>query len=204
MTGQVHFDSHVTTNLAVAVALVNGLATGSAFGQTVAPATGSKRLRERAQRALPTAGTRRTNLTPDDAAGLHRLAGRLREVFAALDAGREDAAAQVLNALLADSGARPHLHRHPPAPWHLHFHRPDAGPAEGWAAGCATALAQVLGSEEAGRLGTCAAPGCERVFVDVSRNGSRRFCGTACQNRVKAAAHRARAGAGRRARTAGG
>jgi hypothetical protein len=30
------------------------------------------------------------------------------------------------------------------------------------------------------------------VFVDVSRNGTKRFCSTACQNRVKAAAFRAR------------
>ncbi|PZS39469.1 MAG: hypothetical protein DLM62_08155 [Pseudonocardiales bacterium] len=52
----------------------------------------------------------------------------------------------------------------------------------------------VLGSGHAARLGTCAAPACERAFVDVSRNGSRRFCNTSCQNRVKAAAHRARGG----------
>ncbi|GAB3474003.1 CGNR zinc finger domain-containing protein [Nocardiopsis coralliicola] len=38
---------------------------------------------------------------------------------------------------------------------------------------------------------------CDRVFADTSRNGTRRFCSTACQNRAKAAAFRARkAGAG--------
>ena len=31
-----------------------------------------------------------------------------------------------------------------------------------------------------------------RVYVDVSRNGRRRFCSTSCQNRVKTAAFRAR------------
>jgi predicted RNA-binding Zn ribbon-like protein len=30
------------------------------------------------------------------------------------------------------------------------------------------------------------------VYVDVSRNGTRRFCSTTCQNRVKAAAFRKR------------
>jgi predicted RNA-binding Zn ribbon-like protein len=30
------------------------------------------------------------------------------------------------------------------------------------------------------------------VFLDTSRNGSRRFCSTPCQHRVKAAAYRAR------------
>ncbi|WP_456236959.1 CGNR zinc finger domain-containing protein [Actinomadura physcomitrii] len=33
----------------------------------------------------------------------------------------------------------------------------------------------------------------DRVYVDTSRNGKRRFCSTACQNRVKTAAFRARA-----------
>jgi predicted RNA-binding Zn ribbon-like protein len=33
----------------------------------------------------------------------------------------------------------------------------------------------------------------DRVFVDISRNGTRRFCSTACQNPIKAAAHHARA-----------
>ncbi|HWD80506.1 MAG TPA: CGNR zinc finger domain-containing protein [Kribbella sp.] len=44
----------------------------------------------------------------------------------------------------------------------------------------------------AGRLGVCAAPHCDRVFVDTSKNGQRRFHSPQCQSRVKAAAHRAR------------
>ena len=50
-----------------------------------------------------------------------------------------------------------------------------------------------IGSAQADRLGVCQAPVCDRVYVDASKNGTRRFCSTACQNRVKAAAHRARA-----------
>jgi predicted RNA-binding Zn ribbon-like protein len=50
----------------------------------------------------------------------------------------------------------------------------------------------VLGSEFNDRLGVCTAPHCDRVYVDVSRNGTRRFCSTACQGRVKTAAFRAR------------
>jgi predicted RNA-binding Zn ribbon-like protein len=42
------------------------------------------------------------------------------------------------------------------------------------------------------RLGTCAAEGCDQVFVDVSRNRSKRFCDTACAARTKQAAYRAR------------
>jgi len=46
----------------------------------------------------------------------------------------------------------------------------------------------VLGGGLRDRLGVCTAPHCDRVYVDTSRNGSRRFCSTACQNRGKAAA----------------
>ncbi len=50
----------------------------------------------------------------------------------------------------------------------------------------------MLGGELYDRLGVCTAPHCDRVYVDTTRNGSRRFCSTACQNRVKAAAFRER------------
>ena len=48
----------------------------------------------------------------------------------------------------------------------------------------------------AGRLGVCAAERCDRVYVDLSRNGAKRFCSTACQNRAKAAAFRVRSRGG--------
>jgi predicted RNA-binding Zn ribbon-like protein len=67
-----------------------------------------------------------------------------------------------------------------------------------WTATCAEALARLIGAGNADRLGSCEREGCDRVFVDVSKNGSRRFCSTACQNRVKVAAfrRRSRPGAG--------
>ncbi|MPZ62329.1 MAG: hypothetical protein GEU93_13755 [Propionibacteriales bacterium] len=57
---------------------------------------------------------------------------------------------------------------------------------------CAEGIARFIGAGNAGRLGTCKATNCDRVYVDLSKNGSRRFCSTACQNRVKAAAFRER------------
>jgi hypothetical protein len=55
------------------------------------------------------------------------------------------------------------------------------------------ALAEVLRDEGAARLRGCAAPGCDGVFVDLSRNRSRRYCDTGnCGNRVHVAAYRAR------------
>jgi len=53
-------------------------------------------------------------------------------------------------------------------------------------------LAHLIGIDEAQRIGRCAAPDCGRAYVGQSKNASRRFCSTTCQNRVKAAAFRRR------------
>jgi predicted RNA-binding Zn ribbon-like protein len=115
----------------------------------------------------------------------------MREVFEAAHDGDKSAAATEVNALLLDTHARPRLDLTEQG-WNLHFHGADDSLANGWAAGCASGLALALGSDLAGRLGVCAAPLCDRVFVDASRNGKRRFCSPRCLSRVKAAAHRAR------------
>ncbi len=48
--------------------------------------------------------------------------------------------------------------------------------------------------DELSRVRRCAGPRCTRVFLDTSRNGTRRWCDmTTCGNRAKAARHRARA-----------
>jgi predicted RNA-binding Zn ribbon-like protein len=120
----------------------------------------------------------------------------MRIIFEAANAGDLDAAAAEINALLLDTNARPQLDRGKDRPWSLHFHGPDEQLANGWAAGCAAGLALAVGSDLAGRLGVCAAPHCDRVFVDVSKNGQRRFHSPQCQSRVKAATHRARQAAG--------
>jgi predicted RNA-binding Zn ribbon-like protein len=54
--------------------------------------------------------------------------------------------------------------------------------------------ADSLALDELERVHRCADPRCPRVFLDTSRNGTRRWCdmGT-CGNRAKAARHRARA-----------
>lgn len=188
--GQVDFGSDVERRVEVAAALVNALATEQVSGR---PADPGGNVRQRADDVLRRVGGRTgPPLSSTEAAQLRELAGRLRDVFVALDERRDDDAADILNALLADSQARPELQRGPQRAWTLHFHPADTGVVTGWTAGCAFGLAYVLGADQAHRLGVCAAPACERVFLDLSRNGSRRFCSTGCQNRVKAAAYRAR------------
>lgn len=190
MTGQVRFDSHVETLLAAAVGLVNGLTPGH-DGTSPYDAPHGSAVAAAARSALVSQG-RRSRVTGAQAKELAGWAARVRAVFAAGDDGRTDEAARLVNALLDDTSARPRLDRFEDG-WSLHFHGPDDGVVLGWMAGIASALALVVGSAWAGRLGVCDAAPCDRVFLDETKNGTRRYCSPRCQSRVKAAAHRARA-----------
>jgi predicted RNA-binding Zn ribbon-like protein len=185
MTGQGHDGSD---GGAVAAALVNALAVQQAHGRPVElvdPAGAVGRILA----ADPTWPA----LRRQDLPGLVDLAVQLRAVFAAAAAGDLDRAAGGLNALLAAHPAHPHLAKEGSG-WRLHHHPVDAGLVAMATAICAEFLARLVGAGAADRLGTCASDRCDRVFVDGSRNGSRRFCSTTCQNRVKAAAFRSRRG----------
>ncbi len=188
MTGQVSFDSHTRNVLAASVEYVNRLTPGWSGGVAFdGPADEAQAVAD----SLVAIGYPQPFVKVEDARRLAVLAGRMRIVFEAAQTGDLDRAADEINALLLDTNARPQLDRREKG-WSLHFHGPDDGLVNGWAAGCAAGLALAVGSDLAGRLGVCAAPQCDRVFVDVSRNGQRRFCSPQCQSRVKAAAHRAR------------
>ncbi|WP_231950485.1 CGNR zinc finger domain-containing protein [Allokutzneria albata] len=114
------------------------------------------------------------------------LARSLRQVFADLAARDDDSAATHLNALLAAHSAHPHLAKEE-GRWRLHHHPAEVGLAPMWAAICAEALARLLAADHATRVSTCADVRCARVYVDTSRNATRRFCSTTCQNRMKTA-----------------
>ena len=123
---------------------------------------------------------------------VHRLRGRLGRIWAGADdeAGTVDA----VNALLADTHASPWLTRHPEMPeWHLHLASTDDPLASRMGAEMAMALADLIRAGELRRLKTCAAPDCEAVLIDLSRNRSRMFCDTGnCGNRQHVAAYRER------------
>jgi predicted RNA-binding Zn ribbon-like protein len=184
------FDGHVVRLLDATVALVNDLTDGTRQGRPYTAPQGA-RLPRAVHDALPPSPDR-TGVPPEHAAYLARAAHRMRAVFEAVDAGDLDRAARLANDLLRGTGARPQLDRAPGEPWQLHFHGSDDSLSVGWSAGCATALALAIGSDLAGRLGVCAAPECDRVYVDGSRNAARHFCSPPCRSRVKAAAYRAR------------
>jgi predicted RNA-binding Zn ribbon-like protein len=186
----VNFTSHTSAVVTVAVRLVNALTPGAAHGRPYLPPEGNA-LPAAVAAALRAGRSPVRAVSPAEAAEFPAVATAIRAVFEAMAAGCTDSAARLVNKMLASSGARPRLDRHDGEPWHLHFHGDEDSLVTSWAAGCATGLAVVLGSEQQGRLGVCTAPRCDRVFVDTSRNGTRRFCSTSCQNRVKAASFRA-------------
>lgn len=192
------FDSHMAVLLEASVALVNALTDGEARGRRFAAPRGAQ-LPAAVAAALPTPAGGPAPVGQHDAEHLARTALELRTVFEAVSADRVDEGAAALNGLLRSNGARPQLDRAPGEPWQVHFHGADDSLAVGWSAGCATGLAMAVGGDLAGRLGVCQADRCDRVYVDTSRNAGRQFCSTACQNRTKAAAFRARHGAADRA-----
>lgn len=104
----------------------------------------------------------------------------------------DDGVADLVNALLVEGRALPQLVAHGGWGYHLHATPPDAPLAERMAVEAAMAMVDVVRSGELGRLSVCAAEGCDDVLVDLSKNRSRRYCGTTCANRVNVAAFRAR------------
>ena len=132
----------------------------------------------------------RRPVTRDDVDAVRRLRSELRRAFTTND---ETAVVALLNALLAEANALPQLSDHDGEPWHLHFTPPESSLVAHMAAEAAMGLAIVIRDHGLDRLQVCAAAGCARVFVDTSRNRSRRYCDPAtCGNRTNVAAYRAR------------
>ena len=125
-------------------------------------------------------------------AAVHRLRDRLGRIWAV--AGDEVRTVEQVTALLADTRAAPWLIRHPEAPeWHLHLAGTGDPLAQRMGAELAMALADLIRAGELRRLKICAAPECEAVLMDLSRNRSRLFCDTGnCGNRQHVAAYRER------------
>jgi len=146
--------------------------------------------------------------TPGQVAAIfvrHRFSGRLDESSTELAEVREartllrriwtldrDDAALEVNSLLSSARARPRLMRHDGTDWHLHATDPDAPLAERIRVEVALALVDVIRTGETGRLRRCAAEDCDGLLIDLSRNGSKMFCGIRCGNRMNMIAYRER------------
>jgi CGNR zinc finger/Putative stress-induced transcription regulator len=130
---------------------------------------------------------------PRDVPRLRGHRARLDAIAASCEAGDDEAAIGMLNALLAQTGATPQIVAHDGRGPHIHVSRPTAPLADRIAAHLAMGLAELVVSGESQRVRSCASPTCREVFVDLSRNRSRRYCDSrTCGNRLHVAAYRAR------------
>jgi hypothetical protein len=128
-------------------------------------------------------------MTPPMTAEISAWAGRLRGVFEAGEPGQRAGRA---DELLVAASCTPRLVSHDGLPHHLHYAPLAASPPARVRALTAAGLAQVIADGEGHRLGQCQREACPEVFVDVSRNGRRRFCSVRCANVVNVSRHRAR------------
>lgn len=171
--------------VAVAVKLTNTLdvATGEDKLQT------PEDVSEFIERELGAWGHTAPNLTDKDLHATRALRSRLRAVWEASDA---EQAAAAINEILEAVAARPRISVHGDAPPHLHF-EPEAGdPVMDLGAVSAMGLSVALIEGGWERFGTCSSTACDDVYVDVSKNRSRRHCSDTCTTRESVAAYRAR------------
>ncbi|WP_344311673.1 CGNR zinc finger domain-containing protein [Fodinicola feengrottensis] len=130
-------------------------------------------------------------LTNADLAQLRLAAQALATVFRADSTA---AAAERLNELFHAYAGPPRLTAHDNTGWHLHIDAEDDGPWGRWLlTSSAWALATLLAQHQTPPGGQCAAPDCERPYVNAGNGGPRRFCSSKCATRVRVANHRRRA-----------
>jgi predicted RNA-binding Zn ribbon-like protein len=131
--------------------------------------------------------------TAADVARARDYRARLDAIVTSCEAGAEDAAIAQINALLSQTGASPQIVAHDGRRPHLHVSRHASPLADRMAAHFAMGLAWLVVAGEARRIRSCESPTCQDVFVDLSRNRSRRYCDSrTCGNRLHVAAYRAR------------
>ncbi len=125
-------------------------------------------------------------------------AGEARDAAATADLVRAVALAESqaevldrINALLSRANPQPYATDHD-GELHLHYAAAEAPVLEQLTTTVAMGLSQVVAQHGWQRLGVCSAEGCEDVYVDTSRNASRRYCSNTCASRSTVAAYRAR------------
>ena len=120
-----------------------------------------------------------------DLAQVRVLRDALRAAFTAED---EEAAVRELNGVLAGSAAKPQFERSGQE-WEVRW---VGRIVDSVATATAMSLLEAIRDDGWDRFGICAGAPCCCVFVDRSKNHSRRFCSDLCADRVAQALHRER------------
>lgn len=124
----------------------------------------------------------------DELDAVRELREALREILEAED---DQVAAKKVNKLLDAYGATPRLSTHSGDP-HLHFEPVESAMVCWLGAITAMGLASVIVEHGVDRFGVCGSGTCHDVFIDTSRNRSRRHCSNTCSTREAVAAYRKR------------
>ena len=125
--------------------------------------------------------------TERDVAGLRHLRAQVRIVME----GSEEDAEEALDRIVADASVMPRV-TFSKGEWRL-SHAPGAGGlVDRVAAIAVTGLTAALCESGRERFGVCSKEGCRDVYLDTSKNRSRRYCSDSCSNRANVAAFRAR------------
>lgn len=126
-------------------------------------------------------------LTQVDLEAVHKLRGQLREIWTAATQGR---AVRGLNGLLAKLPVIVQFAEESPD---ITLRVASQGSlVEQVAVQCVLGMVRLMHEHGFDRMQSCAASPCRDVFVDMSRNKSRRFCSDRCANRYNIAAYRER------------
>lgn len=127
-------------------------------------------------------------ITDRDVLLVRELRDRLRRAF---EAASEHEAVDVLNGILEEAGAPPRLVKAGDR-WDYRYHDAGASARDVLAATTSIALLDVIRDDGWDRFGLCAAAPCCCVYIDRSRNRSRRYCCQLCADRMSQAAYRRR------------
>jgi predicted RNA-binding Zn ribbon-like protein len=127
-------------------------------------------------------------VSDEDVQRARELRSRLTAAF---DAATQTEAVEALNALVAESGTPPQLELAARS-WGFRSWR-DEGEGLGFLASyAALGLLEVIRDGGWERFGRCVGSPCRCVYIDRSRNRSRRFCSQLCADRVAQADYRRR------------
>ncbi|MGD2101190.1 MAG: CGNR zinc finger domain-containing protein [Acidimicrobiia bacterium] len=125
---------------------------------------------------------------PGDLPAVQEIRSSIRDVILSED---PDTAAARVNEMLDANCATPRISTHNGTP-HLHFEPLETSIVCWLGATTAMGLASVLVEHGVDRFGVCDSTTCDDVFVDTSRNKSRRHCSNTCSTREAVAAYRKR------------
>jgi predicted RNA-binding Zn ribbon-like protein len=177
----VHFSHYKSLPLQLAVDLVNSLDVMDKT-ETLAVADVSDWLRRAEVEPVP-------EVTEADLGSVRALRSQIRSVF---ESASPAEAADRVNRILGHAQPIPFIGVHDHGP-HMHVAPRKNAPAEWLGAVIGMELADLVCRYGTDRFGVCSADDCRDVFIDVSRNHSRKHCSERCTNREGVRSFRRRA-----------